>query len=831
MLSVEKIAKNYEESARSFAELVPFMSQIAPGMIINKDGALLVCYSMVGIDQEGLPEHEIDRLANLVEHAFRGYNDRFTVWFTVDRRRITEYPVSEFRNDVARWVDQHWQYQFATRGQYQNALYLSVLYTPPGGADGFMEKVGHLVKVEGLSIAAALARAAIMSISKQRTFDFEANQLQGFIDDFEEKLSTFEQTILDVDLKRLQDEALLGFLHRRCSPTSYQQEVKTPNIPAYLDSYLPTDQLVSRGDTLKFSGSSGDKHVAAMSLKDWPDWTHPGILDDLLSVPGEITISQVFRFADDIKAKRFIEGVEKHNRSMQKTLVGYLKEALTKEESDQINHGRVLLAQDASDALTEMTSHNRSYGYYNLSVVSFGDTMEEAEQILRQVNQVLQRRGYLTVRESMHLLSAFAGTFPGQWGEIVRWHFVSTANIADLAPVRTLGIGSKTNDYFRNQRGDGVDQPALTVLATEFNTPYYFNFHQGDLAHALVIGPSRTGKSSAMNFFISQFQKYDPCCTIIFDKNYSCRIPTLMQGGDHLDMGLNASTPVMLNPMRLVGDKANRPWLINWLEMLLSSKGYALRSADIDNLKTALDNVAAQPKEFWRLQSLAPFLSRELKEELHPWISTGPYARYFDNLDDTFAVSDKTCIEMGGLLDNPNPTIAALFIDYAFFCIQKRLDGRPTLIYVEEAWFMLANENFARGIDNWLRTLAKLNAFLIMATQSLQEVAKSAIFATIIDNIPNRIFLPNPNAMTHREMYRDMFQLNDEQINRIRNAMPKRNYYIVTPKLSRMVDVSLPPEIMAVVRSDSRAQNVFMKHQASNDPDWRNNYLKEILNA
>lgn len=144
---------------------------------------------------------------------------------------------------------------------------------------------------------------------------------------------------------------------------------------------------------------------------------------------------------------------------------------------------------------------------------------------------------------------------------------------------------------------------------------------------------------------------------------------------------------------------------------------------------------------------------------------------------------------------------------------------------------MLANEQFAKGIDNWLRTLAKKNAFLIMATQSLQEIAKSPIFATIIDNIPNRIFLPNAQAMTHADMYRDLFQLNDEQINRIRNAMPKRNYYIVTPKLSRMVDVALPPEIMAVVRSDSRAQKVFVKNYQSGEDDWRNNYLKEILNA
>ena len=79
MLNVKKVAQNYEASARSYAELVPFMAQIAPGMVINKDGSLLVSYAMTGVDQEGLPQSEVDRYANLVEHAFRGFTERFTV--------------------------------------------------------------------------------------------------------------------------------------------------------------------------------------------------------------------------------------------------------------------------------------------------------------------------------------------------------------------------------------------------------------------------------------------------------------------------------------------------------------------------------------------------------------------------------------------------------------------------------------------------------------------------------------------------------------------------------------------------------------------------------
>ncbi|MFD2274197.1 hypothetical protein ACFS07_32860 [Undibacterium arcticum] len=61
-------------------------------------------------------------------------------------------------------------------------------------------------------------------------------------------------------------------------------------------------------------------------------------------------------------------------------------------------------------------------------------------------------------------------------------------------------------------------------------------------------------------------------------------------------------------------------------------------------------------------------------------------------------------IEMGGLMDTD---VAAPFMEYAFFRVNQMLDGRPTLIYIEECWFMLANATFAARINDWLKTLRK----------------------------------------------------------------------------------------------------------------------------
>jgi len=826
VLDLRKLVKDYHDTARSYVEIVPWMSQISPSLILNKDGSLLVCYAYEGVDSEGQERHEVDRLTTMLERALRVFDERFTVWFTVDRRRTSDYPSAKFEDVFSQYVDDRWREQFVNGNQFSNRYYFSILYTPPGGINGFFEKIAHYTKVEGVPFLKAIIDSIKSSVFKRAAFKYEARQLESFSLDFNDKLSAFDDNVGEIAMRRLEGEELLGFLHDRCSPASYGQMVRRPVISAHLDAYLPSDTLVTKDDCLQFQGDQSI-WVAGMSVKDWPDWTEPGLLDGILAVPGELTFSQVMRISEHDTAKKLIVDKERHNRNMEKSFVSYMIESFTKEESRQRDSGRVMMAEDAHDAATEMTTVNRVYGHYNMTILSYGESRAECEAVNKSVSQLLRRNAFVAVREGMHLLSAFLGTMPGQAGALVRWHFVSTANVSDLAPIRTLSVGQKENVYFSEQYS--TTAPALTVLSTEYAIPYYFNFHQADLAHTLVIGPSRTGKSSFNNFLISQFQKYSPCHTYIFDKDYSCRIPTILQNGIHVDMSAEHSNRVSINPMILLKDPNNWTWLAQWLEILLTSRGYEMTAEDAKNLWEGIEQLASQPEDQWRLVNLYPLVSKAIAAQLDQWVGTGQRNRYFDNAEDTFDLGSFSCIEMGGLFHDE--IVARAFLEYAFFRISKKLDGRPTLIYVEEAWFMLAEEQFRKRINDWLRTLAKKNAFLIMATQSLDEIARSDIFATIIDNIPNRIYLPNANAFAHREMYKNQFSLNDAQIERIRNGTPKLHYYIVTPLLSRMAEVHLPPEVLAVVRSDSRAQKVFNQHLSSNDPEWKVNYVEEMVHG
>src|SRR3546814_8745965 len=78
-------------------------------------------------------------------------------------------------------------------------------------------------------------------------------------------------------------------------------------------------------------------------------------------------------------------------------------------------------------------------------------------------------------------------------------------------------------------------------------------------------------------------------------------------------------------------------------------------------------------------------------------------------------------------------------------------------------------------IREWLKVLRKKNVAVLFATQSLADIAGSAIAPAIIESCPQRILLPNDRAVEPqgRDIY-TRFGLNDRQIELIARATPKK---------------------------------------------------------
>lgn len=800
----------------------------------------MATFEITGLDTDSAQIADINWLAEGVQRAAFGLNDQpVTLWWTVKRVKTDDWPGLPMPDEISQLIDDERKAAFLSGENYVNRHFVTVMSTPQAGVEKFKERVNGFI-TEGIPMVKALYYAGMSMLSRKYAFAYSGRDLDQVIGKFEELLTTFADRLAKVSPRRLSGSEYFAFLNGMASPLNGFQANKMtlPNGYGFLDQMVGQSTIDVGGKLLRIDGQESG-YLSAHSVKGWPDYTFPdmgmsGLTDSILSVSGEVTISQIFRVSPKEKTEKYLKGVRQFNELLSFPLLQYVFAAFNGGgiNPDRGNKTRMLAADNANDALSEVTAGQAMYGWYNYTVTVAGSTPEQTEEMSHYVSKAFTHYGLTSIRETLHLLSAFAGTLPGNTSDVARWAFLRSNNMADFAPVRGVSQGEKRNKFLSEQTGK--ECPAVTVLNTSRNTPFNYNFHVGDLAHTFIVGPAGAGKSSFVNFLISQWRKYGSR-VIIFDKDHSCRIATLLQGGKYIDMKPGVSN-ISINPFIMALDPAHHEFLARWVEGLISSRGYRMTSQDEKAVMEAIAGVAADPDpRHHRLMTCYTLMPPHLQEHLDAWVGNKPLARYFDNIEDNLDLGEFTSIEMGALMENPR--VSSSFLDYIFYrlwmVLQNQKTPVPTLIYIEECWFFMSDEGFEQKIRDWLKTFRKKVAHVVMATQSVDDLAQSKVFSAIRDNMPTRVFLPNPNATSESlaELYRRQFELTDEQIQLIRNATPKRNYFITQPGTAKMVDCKFSPTIMACIRSDTAAQIAFNRHYNDGNPesrDWKINYIEEM---
>lgn len=198
--------------------------------------------------------------------------------------------------------------------------------------------------------------------------------------------------------------------------------------------------------------------------------------------------------------------------------------------------------------------------------------------------------------------------------------------------------------------------------------------------------------------------------------------------------------------------------------------------------------------------------SQELKQALAPYCVGGPWGRLLDAEAEHLGEASFQAFETEGLVGAAS---AAAVLAYLFHRIEGRLDGRPTLIIIDEGWLVLDSPAFAAQLREWLKTLRKKNSSVIFATQSLADIETSSIAPAIIESCPTRIFLPNERAAEPQiaRVY-ERFGLNDRQIEILSRATPKRDYYCQSRRGNRLFELGLGEVALAFTAASSKSDQI-----------------------
>ncbi len=250
-------------------------------------------------------------------------------------------------------------------------------------------------------------------------------------------------------------------------------------------------------------------------------------------------------------------------------------------------------------------------------------------------------------------------------------------------------------------------------------------------------------------------------------------------------------------------EEAERAWAAEWLADTAALAGLEMTPRVREEVWTTLAALADAPPHQRTLTVFSALCQdAALSAALEPLTLKGPHGTLLDAAHARLSLGRFECFELETLMATPSavaPVLSALFHE-----VERALDGRPTLLVLDEAWLFLGETGFAAKIREWLKTLRKKNAAVVFATQSLDDVSRSAIASTLIESCPTQVFLPNPRALepASADLYR-LFGLSRRQLELIAWAAPKRSYYWRQPRGRRLFDLRLSGVTLALCGASS----------------------------
>lgn len=708
---------------------LPYARHLDDYTVMTRSGDLIQMIQVDGVAFETADSETLNHMAAVRDVVMRGIaNSNLMLYCHVIRRQVTAELSGTQPDGFVRDLDEAWQQQLRGKRLYINDIVLMLVRRPAQGKIGFFERL-----TKWGNGARNSAERLADQMRELRELDAARTNLLSALTRYGPRLLGRYHGGNGICSEPLE---ILSVLYN-CE----MQPVLEPTGDA--GQYLPYKRISFGLDALELKGASADtsRFGAIVSIKDYPAHTSPGMLDNLLRLPHELTMTESFAFID---------------RQIADERIGLALRRL-RAASDETT----TLRQGLLGAKDDLTGGAAAYGEHHLTVHVRAKTLAALDAAVADVQGSLADIGAVAVREDLNLESAFWGQFPGNADFIARKALVSTANLSGLISLHGFPIGVPA--------GGPWGEP-ITVLETTSSTPYFFNLHNGDLGNFTLIGPSGSGKTVVLNFLIAQAQKFYPR-TFFFDKDRGAEIFIRAIGG-HYDV-LRPGTPTGFNPLQLSENATNHAFLRQWLSQILTPAGGQLTADENAIIASAVDANFGQPSEYRQLRFLVELLAGgarpirgDLASRLAPWYGAGEHAWLFDNPADQLNLDTRTAgFDMTALLDNPALRTPAMM--YLFHRVDERLDGSPSMIVIDEGWKALDDDVFVHRLKDWMKTIRKRNGVVGFATQSASDAIESKIAATIIEQSATQLFMSNPKAQASD--YCGGFGLTEHELDLVRS--------------------------------------------------------------
>ncbi|RWK44784.1 VirB4 family type IV secretion/conjugal transfer ATPase [Mesorhizobium sp.] len=788
-LGFGKVAHN----ERPMSTHIPYLRHVSDTVIGLENGSLLSVIKLDGLFFQTEDQAELNMRSVVQNTMIRALgSSRFSLWSTVVRREVETEIGGAFDEPFCELLNRRYMNQLREKRMFTNEIYLTIVRSGMRGALG----IGDTVK--------KLLDRANREVRDQQTRE-DVTELEELISNITRELQKYGARALGIAYRDKEPYS---------EPCEFFNTILTCGVPRKMRlprmgirNFVGTSRLHFSKRTMQAQAAVDEdsRFGALLSVKEYPPFTGPGMLDGLLQVNHEFILTQSFTIADKPIAQERITRLQRQIQA-----------------SDEAGSS---VEKDIDYALNSLMNQEAVFGFHHLSLLCLSRDLQGVSKSVSELGACLTDMNINWLREDVNLEAGFWAQLPGNRSYIARKAMLSSANFSGLSSMHNFATGQIDGNHW------GLP---ITVLETTSQTPYWFNFHQRDIGHFLVTGPTGSGKTVALTFLLAQAMRVNPTPkAVFFDKGRGAEIFVRAIGGSY--EVLSPETPTGFNPLQLENTGPNREFLMRLLKaMLRSSDRRDFTQEDEDTLEKALTRLMQEPATERNLPNLSGLLvgrsradANDLHSRLRPWID-GEKAWLFNAQHDVLSFSGHSVFgfDMTSILGNEELRTPALM--YLYHRLDELLNGDPVMFFMDEGWQLLQDETFSNFIVDKMKTIRKLNGIVGFGTQSAADIAKAKASYTLIEQSATNIHFPNPRA--DEESYIKRFGLTVKEFNFIKNTPPEKRTFLVkhgNDSVIARLDLSSMPDMVKVLsgRKKTIEECAALREKYGDEPE---NWLAEF---
>jgi type IV secretion/conjugal transfer VirB4 family ATPase len=777
MLKLKSIFKNYAETG-SLCERVNLYGFIDSHVFLTKTGDLGLLLEVPGVDYECLDQDAIDGLTKRLESALKLFDENYRVYQYLFKRHSPVIPHKLYGKPVVDAAIRSRIAYLAGKAEtlFSLGIYYVVFFEGFPYARNFATVLAQFPNHPRKALGELLG-----SFSGRKQVVLMGREIERARAALERQARSFLLQVSDfLPARLLEKQEAFAVLKRTLNFATQKIDSAKLRYDTFLDWQLAESHLECHRGYLRVD----DDYVKVLTLKEPSAQSFPLIFKRLMDVQANYHVVTEWKKEDSGKTRRVIQAKRRHFHNTKHSFFSQVNLNDTAPHDALLDDSKESQVRELGKGIEEIELHGNYFGHFSVTVVVYDRDLAKVDRACAEFYKVFSVHDAQLYEEKYNLLNAFLAAIPGNHVFNLRSLYLLNTNYADFSFLFTLHCGEPRNQHLREEY--------LGVLETNHGTPYFLNLHYRDVAHTMVLGRTGSGKSFLLNFLITNLQKYDPF-TFIFDLGGSFESLTRLVGGTYLRVGLE-SAGFTLNPFCLPPTKANLDFLALFVKVLLGSVAATLDPATERTLYEQIENLYSLDPVLRTLDVLANTLPRNLSDALARWMRGGQFGFLFDNPEDTISFSRFQCFDFQQMSKYPELLEPLLFyiLHRANEVIANRDISRTfKAFFIDEAWVFLRNPSIRQYVTEALKTWRKHNAAMILSTQSLDELKRSELLDVIVESCATKIFLANPDM--DQDLYRRQFHLNDTEVAWVASLLPKRQFLIKTPELSKVVNLNVDP--------------------------------------